>query len=88
MTAAKRKERLHHDLLQLLEGVTEESLELSYDGIATVLQKYKGQLSITEVLDVLTLINRQNLSPYQEEIIWDVANRLRGQCPPHRKIPW
>lgn len=79
--------KLKKDLELLLAEVTSTTFEGSYEKLASLLLTYRGILTKEDVYSLFVLIeNELDLSVWQEEVLWEISNRLSGDCMPHKTI--
>jgi hypothetical protein len=72
-----------------LLGVTNDNLHESYDPLINILLPYRGELSREDIYDIfISLDEEMHFNNYQEEVTWDISNRLFGACRPGQEIAW
>lgn len=72
---------------EFLISVSRDTVEKSYEELISILFPYKGLLSREDIYTVFSSIEQEgNLTLWQEEVIWEVSNRLARHCVPPKAI--
>lgn len=81
------KDRFKEEVERFLIGVSSETLDKSYGELVDILLAYKGLLTKDDVYAVFSFMDKESkLNRWQEEVIWEISNRLEGHCRPGKEI--
>lgn len=80
-------DKLKKDLEVILAEVSINTIEESYEKVSALLFTHSGILTKEDVYTLIVIIeNELDLSVWQEEILWEISNRLSGDCRPDKTI--
>jgi hypothetical protein len=83
------KENLKNEAKSFLEKVDESNFYESCLPFIDVLIKYRSLFNKKEILAIITELNEElQTTPCQEEVIFEVGNRIYGHCTFSKIIDW
>ena len=78
---------LEKDLIEFISKINRNNYLTMYDELEQIVLIYKGGLNNEEVLELLNSFYRKSdLDDYQEEVFFEIGNRVKGVCPDFKKI--
>jgi hypothetical protein len=78
-----------NEVIIYLEYVNKENFHLCYDGLVSIIYKFKELgLSKDAVKNAISQICQMPLSDWQDEVVMEISNILHDYCSPNHKINW
>ena len=94
-TTQEIKDELKHKIKIFLFNVTGKNINTNshnglnaYDGLIELVYEYRSKISKDELNEILTNLAGSEFSDAQDEVFFELCNRLDGNCSPDKDIEW